>query len=601
MKKIIIFITLFISSLIAEDKAYGAVFSEIRGSARVRGMGGAGAGLEKNVNSLLYNPAGLAALNNLALSASYQNTLFQNHYSELLLANDFGFGRIGIAFSMLAVPMGNIYNLGTAGSKETLSAILLGLTYQRDFGPFSMGITAKFLQEDLGAETSPTVGFDTGFLLRLRPEAKVHKLNIGLAARNLGLGMKFKEQRETLNMSFRAGVYYLPFSKLAVAVDSVYQLNGLFSVNSGVEVMPHWMFTPRAGYEITFNDPENSSALSFGLSFNKELGSTVLGIDWASSLDFDKNIGFDNHCFNLRIERPAIWTVKKQIKKIDWDGQHALALAVMDFKGENVPASLAASAAGFLRNDLSASRALTVVRRDKMKQVFNEQALQMSGITSGDDAVAAGKVLNVRYFVYGTIAKVGSEYYISIAVVDVESGAEASSVEETAGSRAGIRNTIKKIAFLLDPANEGERAAADEADYVKPAETAAVSTDTPADSLDSIDALDDLDAAEPEKYPAVFTSSDPRYAEFTKNIKLIKKHYKNQQFYQAAKYMIRVFNLSPNNARCRGYLSKIYTRLTPPQQQKIKTFMQKIIQKYKTSDPEKSSGYQELLEIVKGL
>ena len=86
------------------------------------------------------------------------------------------------------------------------------------------------------------------------------------------------------------------------------------------------------------------------------------------------------------------------------------------------------------------------------EKILREQELQMTGLTSARDAVAIGEVLNVQYMVFGSLSKVGSEYYINVKVVNISTAEVEVSGEEIAGSKATLRLAARKLAMKLDPA-----------------------------------------------------------------------------------------------------------------------------------------------------
>lgn len=73
-----------------------------------------------------------------------------------------------------------------------------------------------------------------------------------------------------------------------------------------------------------------------------------------------------------------------------------------------------------LRTQLAKCRRFTVMARDEMKRVFNEQEGSMSaGCDSTDCAVEYGQALSVERIVVGSISKVGTDYQLVVKVVNV--------------------------------------------------------------------------------------------------------------------------------------------------------------------------------------
>ncbi|MCD4693727.1 MAG: hypothetical protein K8R79_12490, partial [Calditrichales bacterium] len=57
-----------------------------------------------------------------------------------------------------------------------------------------------------------------------------------------------------------------------------------------------------------------------------------------------------------------------------------------------------------------------------MKEILGEQGFQLTGCTSNECVVEAGKVLGVSQIIAGNIGKIGSLYTISIRLIDVQTG-----------------------------------------------------------------------------------------------------------------------------------------------------------------------------------
>ena len=72
-----------------------------------------------------------------------------------------------------------------------------------------------------------------------------------------------------------------------------------------------------------------------------------------------------------------------------------------------------------LRSVLVRTSAFNVVDRGAMEDILKEQGFQMSGCTSTDCAVEAGKILGVEQMVSGTIGRIGKLYTIDVVMIDV--------------------------------------------------------------------------------------------------------------------------------------------------------------------------------------
>ncbi len=94
-----------------------------------------------------------------------------------------------------------------------------------------------------------------------------------------------------------------------------------------------------------------------------------------------------------------------------------------------------------LRSELVNLGKYRVVEREKMDEILKEQGFQLSGCTTNECVVEAGKLLGVRYILSGTIGILGTTYTLDTRMIDVETGELLKPVK---------RNYEGKIEGLLD-------------------------------------------------------------------------------------------------------------------------------------------------------
>ncbi len=103
-----------------------------------------------------------------------------------------------------------------------------------------------------------------------------------------------------------------------------------------------------------------------------------------------------------------------------------------------------------LRSLLVRTNAFNVVDRGKMQDILQEQGFQLSGCTSAECAVEAGKILGVEEMVSGTIGRVGKLYTIDIILIDVETSRIIKSLtRDYSGEIEGLVGLMKSIADEL--------------------------------------------------------------------------------------------------------------------------------------------------------
>ena len=124
-------------------------------------------------------------------------------------------------------------------------------------------------------------------------------------------------------------------------------------------------------------------------------------------------------------------------------------IAVSEFTGKNVSQADASIVSDFLRTELVNTGAFNVMDRNNMDTILAEQKFQASGCTEQECAVKIGKILNVREMIVGSLSKLLDTYYITVNVVDVETGKIITSMDSSAKSSTELREACREIAKKL--------------------------------------------------------------------------------------------------------------------------------------------------------
>ena len=126
--------------------------------------------------------------------------------------------------------------------------------------------------------------------------------------------------------------------------------------------------------------------------------------------------------------------------------------AVMDLEAkEGISAGVVSSSTDYLRTQLVNTGKFDFVTRENMEQILKEQNFQISGCTSQECIIEAGKLMGVRKMFTGSIGKVGTTYIVNLRIINVESGKiEKAETEECAKCEqevllVSIRNIAYKI------------------------------------------------------------------------------------------------------------------------------------------------------------
>lgn len=203
----------FIPILCFADNTNGSVSGiALRQStgARPFAMGGAYVAVSDDLNALFWNPAGLASITKRELSAMYFKGLSDVYTGFLGYATPIGEkGKDSIGVGLLTLQGGKIlvnYMDGSSHSFNAQQDYVAVLSYARDFSDgFLLGGSLKVLHSTLVEEyTAETFAVDLGLMYKLMED----DLKFGIACQNLGGGIEYSQEKDTLPLSFKGGVFY---------------------------------------------------------------------------------------------------------------------------------------------------------------------------------------------------------------------------------------------------------------------------------------------------------------------------------------------------------------------------------------------------------
>ena len=287
-----------------------AQFLKIGIGSRAIGMGGAYTATADDINSLYWNPAGLASI--------YSREAYFNHVDWIsdvkLDFAGFGievpsFGTLGAFVSLLS--MGSMEVRTTAqpeGTGEMFDAgsMLIGISYARNLtDEFSIGFNAKYISEFIWHESEASFAFDIGTLYKI---SFLNELRIGASISNFGPKMQLAGRDITqitqvgsgdgniINTDLQLDSFELPLlfrigvavdaiknsdSRLTLAADAVHPNDNSEYVNTGLEYSWNEMFFIRTGYRSLF-EKEGEQGLTMGVGLNYRLIESVkLIVDYA--------------------------------------------------------------------------------------------------------------------------------------------------------------------------------------------------------------------------------------------------------------------------------------------------------------------------------
>jgi len=247
----------------------GAQFLKIGIGARAVAMGEAYAGMEGDINSIYWNPAGLARVGTSQTSFAHTAWFQSINYENLMAGFPAGSGFMALGINWLTVGSIDKYTNYTTGGQPTpagesyspvdMSAVV---SYSREVKGIPFGTNLKYISSNIDGETASSLALDIGAMYRLG------KLNTGLAIQNLGAGLKFRSESDPLPLNIKLGGVYKFGRRLTAALDFNVPNDSDFRVNTGVEYSRKYgeklTLALRTGYKTNTKGLDAVDGLSFG-------------------------------------------------------------------------------------------------------------------------------------------------------------------------------------------------------------------------------------------------------------------------------------------------------------------------------------------------
>ena len=97
-------------------------------------------------------------------------------------------------------------------------------------------------------------------------------------------------------------------------------------------------------------------------------------------------------------------------------------MAVLEFEGKGISQVEASALTDRLNNEIYKLGKYTLVERNQIEEILQEQGFQQSGCTSAECVVEVGRLLGAQKMVVGSISRVGDVFSVSARIVDMQSG-----------------------------------------------------------------------------------------------------------------------------------------------------------------------------------
>ena len=290
-----------------------AQFLKIGIDARGTAMGNAAAGMGGNINSIYWNPAGLARHSGIGVQFGNHDWLASMKYQYLLAGIELkGLGVLGFGIVSLSAPDDLVRTVAKpegTGEKFSANDVAFNVTIARNLTDhFSLGGSVKYIQQNIWHTSAWTFATDLGALFvtpfngvrlgasisnyggKMKLEGRDQKVSIDPDPYNQGNVEFVNANLETdpypIPLYFRVGlsgeIINLSKLRLSYGVDALYPNDNTEYVNLGLEAAFNNMLYLRAGYPSLFKD-ESIEGPTFGAGLNYRIWrtSTILKIDYS--------------------------------------------------------------------------------------------------------------------------------------------------------------------------------------------------------------------------------------------------------------------------------------------------------------------------------
>ncbi len=253
-------------------------------------MGDAFTAIVDDPSALYWNPGGIGFQKKMAVSFTYTKWIFDTNHNFLGLVLPLGdIGTVGFSinhFSSGDIEETTIYKPHGTGRVFSATDLSIGLSYARKLTDrYSVGVTAKYISEQLSLESASAVAVDIGSVFIMSHK---YNLRMGIALSNFGSDMRLdgldletnvttdnskqvearlKTNSWPLPLIFRVGlamdVISTDHHRLTLAADVYDPRDYKARENVGMEYAFRSMFFVRGGYKINYDEDSFSVGAGF--------------------------------------------------------------------------------------------------------------------------------------------------------------------------------------------------------------------------------------------------------------------------------------------------------------------------------------------------
>lgn len=299
----------------------GAAFLELGVGSRPLSMGEAFTAETNDINSLYYNPAGLATLKYPVLSIFHHELILDSRFENVSVAQKMYGGWFAVSNSLFWVPAFDKIDInGNEQGKVQFYNGNFSMGYGYDFERFYLGGSAKYIYQKIDTLFLSSFAVDIGILkdmyLYSPFDSPLRNFSVGISILNLGTNAK----DDPLPRMLRFGTSYkmtrwlgwnVDFTESMIGMsdlyDFTYGFEESFRINTGVELNYLEILYLRGGWR--FND---AGTYTMGMGFNYAIKDVAFSVDASYA---DNGIFGPVYSINLTFKLiPKVITVEDKIK-----------------------------------------------------------------------------------------------------------------------------------------------------------------------------------------------------------------------------------------------------------------------------------------------
>jgi len=263
-----------------EGTCAGSILTQ-SAEARPCSMGGAYTATS-GADAVHFNPAALAGIEQMEMSAQYQSGIAEDNggvFNFAVPLRNFALGLNAVYYNAGDIEM--ISETGKYSNVKAQQDAVITLSAGRGLGRgFAAGTSLKILRSTLVEEfTATAYAADAGFRWQVLPD----KFSAGFAVRNIGTGLKYSSVEEKLPALLRGGIEYKPkglLKGITLTADMVKRFEGVNEKSAGFEYAASEKYFIRSG----LSDVGGRHALRFG--FGALLNNLRIDYAWIPDSEF---------------------------------------------------------------------------------------------------------------------------------------------------------------------------------------------------------------------------------------------------------------------------------------------------------------------------